>query len=402
MALFEGNTTEPADEGIGRRIARKRRAHGLTQQGLADRAYVSLSLIQQVETGRKPASPSFVASVAKALRVEPAEIYGQPYRGSTPQTDRVHSTIVDLRRALACVDIPPDLETPPRSLDDLAIEIAALQRMRQAARHIQLGARLPAALEELSAHAHDTDSPRAWRILNRAISIAVSLSRRLGYNDLAGIGVEHAVRTAARSDDANLPLVAHLSRSQLLMDMGAWTPGLKLVRQAARQADGDTPQSQTIYGALQLRAAILAARAGDTSQAWDHHGEAVEVAQRLPERTPDFYDIMFTRWNVDIHSVAVAVELTDYDEAISRDRTIVLPSTVTATRRAHHDIDVGRALVSTGQWDTALRRLLQAETTAPQMTRYHPMARESVGRLVDHHRALPEPLRSLQDHMGLA
>ena len=34
------------------------------------------------------------------------------------------------------------------------------------------------------------------------------------------------------------------------------------------------------------------------------------------------------------------------------------------------------------------------------MTRYHPMARESVGRLVDHHRALPEPLRGLQGHMG--
>jgi transcriptional regulator with XRE-family HTH domain len=400
--LSEPNTTLEPDEGIGRRIARRRRARGLTQQGLADRAFVSVSLIQQVETGRKPATPSLVAAVATAMHIEPAEIYGQPYRGSTPQTDRVHASIIDLRRALACVDIPPDLETPPRSLDDLATEVAALQRMRQAARHIQLGARLPAAIAELSAHAHDADSPRAWRILNRAINIAVSLSRRLGYNDLAGLGIEHAVRTAARSDDANLPLVAHLSRSQLLMGMGAWAPGLKLVRQAARQADDDTPQSQTIYGALHLRAAILAARAGDSSQAWDHHGEAVEVAQRLPERTPDFYDIMFTRWNVDIHSVAVAVELTDYDDAIARDRAIVLPETMTATRRAHHDIDVGRALVWTGQWDAALRRLMQAENAAPQMTRYHPMARESVGRLLDHYRALPEPLRVLQDHMGLA
>lgn len=390
------------DDGIGRRIARKRRNRGLTQQGLADRAYVSRSLIQQVETGHRPATPSLVVAVAAALHVEPSEIYGQPYRGETYRADRVHASIMDVRRAMACADIPPDLDTPPRPLDQLAAEVPKLQRMLQGALHVQLGAKLPAVITELSAHAHETDSPRAWRILNRTVEIAVSLSRRLGYNDLAALGVEHAVRTAARSDDPNLSLVAHLSRSQLLMDMGAWTPGLKLVGLAARQIDRSTPHSQTVYGALHLRAAILAARAGDGSQAWDHHGEAVEVAEELPARTPDPYGILFTRWNAAIHGAAVAVELEDFDEAIRRDRTVALPPSATATRRAHHEIDMGRALVSTGQWDHALRRLLSAERAAPQMTRYHPMARESVGRLIDHHRALPEPLRVLQDHMGLS
>lgn len=221
------NMTSDPDEGIGRRIARKRRARGLTQQGLANRAFVSLSLIQQVETGRKPATPSLVAAVATALRLEPSEIYGQPYRGNSASSDRVHASIVDIRRALVCVDIPPDLDTPPRPLDVIASEVTTLLKLSQTAQHVRLGARLPAAL--------------------------------------------------------------------------------------------------------------------------DRHGEAVEIAQRLPDRTPDFYGIQFNRGNVDIHGAAVAVELMDYDEAIHRDATITLPTTLTATRRAHHDIDIGRALVSTGQ-----------------------------------------------------
>ena len=39
--------------------------------------------------------------------------------------------------------------------------------------------------------------------------------------------------------------------------------------------------------------------------------------------------------------------------------------------------------------------------TAPQMARYHPMARESTAKLLDHYRTLPEQLRVLQGHMAL-
>lgn len=400
--MRDGNTPPDSDEGIGRRIARKRRGRGLTQQGLADRAYVSRSLIQQVETGRRSATPSLVTAVAAALHVEPAEIYGQPYLRGSRKADRVHDAIDDVRRALTYSDIPPDLDVPPRSLDVLSSEIADMHRLLQASRHEQVGARIPAVVVEAAARAHDSDSPRAWRVLNRAIAIAVSLSRRLGYNDLASLGIEHAARAAAKSDDPNLLLLADLSRSMIYLTMGAWTPGLKLVRSTAARIDRDTPVTRSIYGAFHLRAAILCARAGMASDAWNHHGVATDAAEDVPARTPDVYGLQFSRANAAIHGAAVAVELTDYDEAIRRDERLILPAGVSAERRAHHDIDMGRALVSTGRWETALRRLTQAERTAPQMTRYHPMARESVGRLIDHHRALPEPLRALQDHMGLA
>ncbi|MCO6007366.1 helix-turn-helix domain-containing protein [Actinoallomurus purpureus] len=396
------NATRDAHEGIGRRIARKRRARGLTQQGLAARAYVSRSLIQQVETGRKPATPSLVAAVASALHADPSEIYGQPYGNVAGRADRIHDSIDEMRRALACADVPPDLDVPPRSLTKLAAEVAKVRRLAQDAQHLQVGDRISALLTELSIHVNETGDPRAWTLLNNTQAIAVSLARRLGYNDLANFGLDRAAAAAARSDDANLPRLAQLSRALLLMTIGAWDSGMRLVQRAGDGMDLDSAESRAVYGALQLRAAVLSARAGTAGDAWEYYGLATEAARQLPERAPDFYGLQFHPLNVEIHGVAVAVELTDFDEAIRRDSRLSLPSSVSAERRAHHEIDVGRALVSTGQWDQALRRLLNAETIAPQMTRYHPMARESVVRLIDHHRTLPEALRLLQDRMSLA
>ena len=405
--LMNDRSTSVSPEDIGQRIRHKRLRAGLTQQGLADQAFVSRSLVQQVEGGRKPASPSLVAAVASALNLDPAELYGQPYRGETAHADRVHAHIPEIRQALSYIDVPPELETPIRPLDDLAAEVAALRKLSLAARHVQVGARLPAVLAELSVHAYDRDTPRSWLLLNATQAVAAALARRLGYNDLAAFGIERAAAAAARSDDPNLPRLVQLSRALLMMTAGAWKSGLTLVRRAGEHMETDTAEARVVSGALQLRAAMLSARDRDASAAWRHYGAAVEVIQRLPKRVPDFYALQFNLANVQLHGAAIAVELEDFDEAIRRDAQLTtrwqkVPSGLPPERRAHHEIDMSRALVSAGAFDKALRRLMKADKTAPQMTRHHPMARESTARLLAHYRTLPEPLRVLQDRMALS
>jgi transcriptional regulator with XRE-family HTH domain len=404
----ERSTTGKPVEGIGRRISRKRRGRGLTQQGLAARANVSASLLQKVERGDRAATPSLVAAVAAALHVDPAELYGQPYRARYGG-DQVHASIAEIRRALACVDVPPDLDTPPRQLVELAAEVANLRRLQQAARDAQVGARVPAVLAELTVHAYETENPRAWTLLNNAQAIAAGIARRFGYNDLASFGIERAAAAAARSDDPNLPRLAQLSRALLMMTIGAWGPGLKLVQRAADGLDNDTAESRAVHGALQMRAAILCARAdrgGDMAgDAWEHWGRAKESVEQLPAQAPDYYGLQFTPVNVDIHGVAVAVELDDPDEAVRRDSDLRqskrLSTRLPAERRTHHEIDMSRALVSAGKHDPALRRIMQAYRTTSQMTLNHPMARETVDRLTDHYRGLPEELRRLRERMEL-
>src|SRR5215471_9362489 len=92
---------------IGHRIADARKARGLTQQLLADRAAVSLSLLRKVEQGSRDATPALVATVAKALGVDVSSLTGQPYDQHGRHRDRIHALMPDLRRALMYWDLPP-------------------------------------------------------------------------------------------------------------------------------------------------------------------------------------------------------------------------------------------------------------------------------------------------------
>ncbi|MET8382521.1 helix-turn-helix domain-containing protein [Streptosporangium canum] len=390
-------------EHIGRRIARARKHRDLSQKGLADKAKISYSLLTKVESGNKPATPALVAAVATALGVSRADLNGQPYRGKTQRTDAVHASIPDIRRAIACIDIPPDLEVPPRSLDELAVERDKARKLLRDAAHVRLGSLLPAAIEELTVHAVETEDARAWRLLSNMLALAFALSRRLGYHDLAQVALERASASADRGDDPNLPHIVSLSRALQLFAIGSWSTASKLMTRTATQVDQDTDGALHVLTAAHLRGAIAAARAGAASDAWEHHGQAVEAVSQIPvqQRRADLYGLQSNEGNAAIHGCTVAVELGDYDRAISLDEGLILPSSLSASRRAHHEIDMSRTLLWVGKHDKAMQRLATAEKLAPEMTRFHPTARETARQLDDHFRVIPEPLRRIVRRMEL-
>ncbi|WP_433254816.1 helix-turn-helix domain-containing protein [Streptosporangium sp. CA-135522] len=390
-------------EHTGQRIARVRKLRNLSQEGLATLANVSRSLIAKVESGSKPATPSLVAAVARACSVDPAEINGQPYRGTDKRSDAVHATIPAIRMALAYVDVAPELGMPPRMLDELAAELVKLQKLQKAASHARLGALLPAVLEELTVQVMESDAPRAWRLLNRAQSLAGSLARRLGYNDLAQVVVERTSVSAQRAEDPYLPHLVTMGRARLLMTLGSWDVAVKMIKKAAGKIDQDNPVSTEVFGSLHLSAAIAAARAGKAADAWEHHGTATEAAARVnPRDRRDPYGLQMNPENASIHGCAVAVELGDSDQAIRLDQVVDLSRRdITDERRAHHELDMARAHLWVNDHERALKRMINAERTAPQMTRFHPSARETVRQLVRVHRRIPEPLRALESRMAL-
>ncbi|MFF3441539.1 helix-turn-helix domain-containing protein [Streptosporangium sp. NPDC002721] len=398
---------DPGGEGesTGRRIARARKRRGLTQIGLAAKANVSRSLIAQVEAGHKRATPSLVAAVARACAVDAAEIVGWPHggqeRGGGRHTEAVHAAMPSIRRALAYADVSPDLGVPPRSLDALASELVKLQRLQGAAAHVRLGARLPAAIEELTVHAVESDLPRAWRLLNHAYAIAVSLARRLGHSDLAQVAVERAAIAAPRADDPHLRHLVSLSRALLLLTLGSEDIALTMVRRAAGEVDRSDPAGLQVYGSLQLRAAVSAARMGYGADAWEHHGLATEAAARIEALSrPDPYGLQVSPVNAVIHGCAVATELGDYDTAVRLDSGFTPSPKLYAERRAHHEIDMSRTHLLLKEHDKALRRVLNAERIAPQMARFHPTAREAVRQLGTYYRTVPEQLRGLENRMA--
>lgn len=395
-------STDATPDTIGIRAARYRKCAGLTQNGLAQRSRYSRSHIAQVEAGHKVATPAFVAAIAAALAVDPAEIYGQPYRGHTRQDDRVHGSISDLRRAMAYVDVGPELDAPPRTPGELSAALDEALTLRHKARHLQLAARLPSIIEELTWHVYEVGGPRPWAMLNQAHNLAASLTRRLGYNDLSGHIMERAAVSAARSQDPHLPLMITHRRSLLMMGVAAYGPAVRLLDKSISKVDPSRPDATEVRGALALRAAVVSARGRRTSDAWDYYGQATEVSRAAGGPALDEHGTDYNPGNIAIHGAAIALELGDLDEAARRDEEISGPalSGLAAERRAHHQIDMARVQVELGDYDRALSRLLAAEQTAPQMTRYHPSARTVVAHLVDVRRSVPESLRRLHGRMG--
>lgn len=99
---------------IGERIAVARKQARLTQAAFAPMAHVSLSLLRKVEQGERAATPAMIAACAAALRIEVAQLTGQPYDQEGRQRDPIHALLPELRRALAYWDLPPQLDEPIR------------------------------------------------------------------------------------------------------------------------------------------------------------------------------------------------------------------------------------------------------------------------------------------------
>jgi transcriptional regulator with XRE-family HTH domain len=91
---------------VGDRLRRLRKLRGATQQQLAANTHFSVSLIKKVEQGSVPPSAAFVATVARALQVKPAYLYGTEERELAEQPQVEAAGIAELRAALDGFDDP--------------------------------------------------------------------------------------------------------------------------------------------------------------------------------------------------------------------------------------------------------------------------------------------------------
>ncbi len=373
--------TELHSPRVGLRIAELRKIHGLTQQALAARANVSYSLLRKVERGERPASPSFIAAIARALGVSVLDITEQPYgvRDALPTSEQ--AGVPELRQAMAEGD-HPELDTSLRSLDDLRAAIADIKEISRKAKYAEVVRSLP----DLLRHLHGTVSacpvdarPSVQEVLSAAYYYATLALYRLGHLDLAYLADERARTAAARGDDPLRAAVAEWNHSMLLMFDGAYPAGLRSIDRAAAIVDlaPPTPAVPAVRGTLHLRAAIIAARATNSDLAAEHLVVARSLAVDGQDQA-NFYNTNFGLPNVAIHEVSVPVELVDGTTAVTRAADVRLPPHTAPTRVGHYWVDLSRAWLLHGDRRRALESLQQARRIAPQLTRYHPQVHETV------------------------
>jgi transcriptional regulator with XRE-family HTH domain len=391
----------PGDEHTGARISHHRKRTGLTQRGLALKIPYSYSLLTQVESGHKPASPDFVAAVARALCVDVTALTGQPYLAELQQ-DRLAGLIRPIREALDLYDLGADPAIMPRPAHQLVRSADDLCQQVRATHLHRVASDLPGVIAEITTAAHRAPSTELWAALASTYRTAHDVSAKLGYYDLSTVALDRMGWAACRASDPILGAVRQYMRALVYFREGEYSIGQRLISSGYGLLDQAEPsrESMAVGGQLHLGAAIIAARAHDADAVSTHLAEASAYADRVGEAT-DVHWLSFGPTNVRAHAVSTNVEMRKYGDALRNAEHVVIPREWAVSRAAHFYVDKARAQMESGRTEAALKSLLAARRLAPQQTRYHAGARETIRGLIHISRQTPDTLDHLASWVGM-
>ncbi|MGH4021334.1 MAG: hypothetical protein ACRDT0_19320 [Pseudonocardiaceae bacterium] len=279
-------------------------------------------------------------------------------------------------------------------------------RRRQRSRYSQVVAELPELLQHasvLTAEARPATevAETAWALLDDAYQLAGSVSYRFGYLDLATLAKERAQQAAVRSGDPLRAAVAAFMGTTVRLHRGDYS-GVQRVTERAQSdiAELRSPAAQAVRAQLHLRQSITHARSRAADRADEHIAAARElVGLGCPARP--YYGVLASTGDVEIHWVAVPVELADGTTTVDRAARVRIPDDEPPSELGRHWIDVARGWTLHGDRGKALDTLNQARRIAPQLTRYHPSVHETVQLLAETDRRATDSLAGFARWAGI-
>ncbi|KNE80143.1 helix-turn-helix transcriptional regulator [Streptomyces xinghaiensis] len=400
-------------ETIGQRIRRARLRLGLTQADLAAELNCSQGWVSRLERGRNELDrTSLINEVANALHLHPNDLIERPYAGSVASHQWEASARAILRE-LRRYDLTPVFDGAPPPSEALWVKLEKLHKLRDAAANTKILQELPDLLREARALievSQGREQEEAFAIYGIGCKFAHTAAHALGHPELITMSCERAGWAAQRSGDELMPAVADWMRVWDMWATADWSDAIALSDKALRSIEnpyeqGD-PLALRVWGSLQLRAAVSAARGRNREEADHRIGLAREAAKRAAAQVPkrDRHSLTFSPSNVGIHAVNVALEVGDHHEALLRHEKMTDPAlaTLPKSRQGYYRMDLARAYLWGGDRRRAVRELEKAESTAPQLIRNHPIARATLRRIVHQERAaLREQLRRMSARFHL-
>lgn len=268
--------------GAGTRIGAYRRLCRLTQTQLANKANISYSLLVKVEQGRRPASASLTAAVARALGVPITTFTGQPYVTDHAH-DRLDGPLADLRASLENWDLALD-EVPVRGAAEIGADVHLVLDARRASNYAKITAMAPPLIDELvqvSQTATGHVEEQAHQMLVHVYRSAYDVAYNLGLSDLVALLLSRMDYSVRRGNDPYLMALHHYMRAYATFTTGRLEVGQAIISRALDIVETGVRAEEVpalcSAGNLRLRAAMLACRLGDEDEA---RGELAE-ARRL-------------------------------------------------------------------------------------------------------------------------
>ena len=383
---------------VGRRVAYYRRLARMTQAQLADRAGLGAGTLQKIERGARGASEPVLEAIADALGVDTERLTRDRDRAAT----RVHEAMPGLRGVLASYDDPDD--GPVRPLHELRDAAAAAVRHRLGSQYVRIMRSGPELLAELLrglATAPAAERPELARLLVAAGRAVDAAAYKHGAIDAAGRLVDLMRWAAPQADDPVTTSTVAYVRTEVYFAGRAHTAGLRALERAIDAAPPPNgTRTAASRGALHMRAAVIAGRAGLHDAATQHMGHAVDLADRVPEAVYD--GTAFGPDSVRVHEVSLSVALGEQhlQRALAIAREWAPPRDLPAERRSSFYIELARAQLWAGRPDDAFESLKVARRIAPQHAREHRWVREDIGTLRRLRRADAELLSTYAEWCG--
>ncbi|MFF7080190.1 helix-turn-helix domain-containing protein [Streptomyces lavendulae] len=380
------------DDHTGSRIREQRRLARLTQRELADRIPYSLSLLNQVECGARPATPGFVAAVAHALRVDSSKLTGPPAVTALP-ADRLLALVAPIREALDRYDLGPNPDLAAVRPEPVLVTEADALCQQVRATHLRAAAKaLPALIAELTHTVWTAPSTAAWRALASAYRTAHDVTLKLDHPDLARVALDRMGWAAGRASDPCIEAVQRYKRATL------WrcATSAPLITSGQALLAGETSrEALAVTGQLHLGLAIVAAKAEDATAVETHLAAAREMAARVGGEAGDVHWLSFGQVNVTLHELGASIAMRSFDEALGQARALTPADSMLTSRRARYLVDRALVEMEAGSPKTSLKFLAQARQVAPEQTRHLPGTRATIRGLVHMSRRAPDGLRGM-------
>jgi transcriptional regulator with XRE-family HTH domain len=381
----------------------------MSQEVLAHLLGRSKSWLTKVERGERQLDRvSVIAELARVLRVDVAELTGQPLQPDAGLP--APAALPAIRRALIRPEAGRLDEAAAAGVDDLpTLRSRMLQanRLRHAGNFDALAALLPSLLEDVQVAAvvarPGPELQAALELVVDACHCARMLLKALGYLDLAWIATDRGRDAAERLGDPLLLAASAWNRAEVHLGSGDVGGAVELALAAIDRLGGERgvaqPERLSLLGMLHLKAAYGRAGAGDERQARVHLAEADAAASLLGADRNDF-GTLFGPTNVVLHRIGVAMELSLPGEAVRLARSLS-GTRMAPERRVRLAVDLARAHAQLRREREAMRLLMESQRIAPRYLRGHPLAHDMVAALLPHApRTAAAEMRVLASHVG--
>jgi transcriptional regulator with XRE-family HTH domain len=382
------------DATLGERVAAYRTRRGLSQRELAAEVGRSESWVSQVERDvlqveRVPV----LQALADALGVAVADLRPDAAAAPTAEAQRRGSDLDALRLVLTGHPAPGlvlgSAAATTADLPELSSRVQRAWELAHASAFDSLNALLVDLLPDLEQawrRSKRQQRDQLARLLADAYQAAAAAFARLDEADAAWVAADRSITVAELGGDplgalAGLFRMAHAFITLQRLDQAehAATTGIQALASVAEQDDAQ-PEALSVYGALHLVLAVAHGRAGQRAATRESLAAARQIATRLGADRND-YETEFGPTNVELHAIAVAVDLGDAGEALDIaagvDATRLSPE-----RQSRMWIDIARAHAQRRHVGEAIKALLAAEEQAPEQVHTHALARQLVRDLV--------------------